>query len=544
MEILNLSLPAANRFATDYMAGSPVLQSFFHYNYKDGASYEKRLAELGKRSFYRQEIAGHIERFMARYPTSEKVAKSIEKLKKPDSAVIIGGQQAGLLTGPLYSVHKVISIIKLAEQKEKELGVPVVPVFWIAGEDHDYQEVNHVYVLKDNKPEKWVYPEKVLDKKMVTDIPLNREACLSWVTSIFETFGETHHTNQLLDFAGRIISTSETFVDFFASIIMELFKDHGLLIVDSGNRDLRRLESEFFIKQINSFDRITRSVFAQQEKTEAAGYRKTIEINGDTANLFYYDETHQERILLHADPETGLFFGKNGEVQFTKEELLRIAEEYPERLSNNVVTRPLMQEWIFPTLAFIGGPGEIAYWSELQLVFENVGICMPPLVPRLNITILDRSIETDLSELGLDLKTAIASGTGQNELKYIESLKDRELEEYFQTAKEQLISQYQLIRSKTEQVDKGLLPLLAKNEAMLLKQIEFMEGKIDESVCRKHDHILNKFNRVENALRPAGSPQERIWNPFYYLNTYGLHFISDLLSLHYEFDGTHKVIKL
>ena len=148
MEMINLSLPATNRFATDYLAGVPEIQRFFHYRYQHSADYQARLIELNKRTFMRKELAECIEKYMERFPSSTEVKMSLEKLKKENSAVIIGGQQAGILTGPLYSIHKVISIIALARQKEKELNIPIVPIFWIAGEDHDFQEVNHIYLEK------------------------------------------------------------------------------------------------------------------------------------------------------------------------------------------------------------------------------------------------------------------------------------------------------------------------------------------------------------------------------------------------------------
>jgi bacillithiol synthase len=544
MEMLNLSLPAANRFATDYLAGSPELQRFFHYNFTDENSYIHRLDELKNRSFMRQELADHIQTFMSRYAESDRIAENIEKLRKENSVAVIGGQQAGILTGPLYTIHKVISIIKLAEQKEKELGVPVVPVFWIAGEDHDYQEVNHVYVMKDNRQEKWVYPEKNLEKKMISEVCINRDLCYSWVEEIIETYGETKHTKEVLSFALESLKKAESFVDFFATIIMELFKDSGLLIVDSGNKDLRKLEKEYFINQIKNHREITSAVLGQQEKTKAAGFSNMIDINENTANLFFYDEHVNERILLQFDPQSGGFAGKNGEVSFTYDELMEIANEFPEKLSNNVVTRPLMQEWLFPTLAFIGGPGEIAYWAELKLVFEHFGVQMPPLVPRLNITLLERSIESDLNELKLDLKEVLISGTSGHELKFIDSLKDREVEELFGQVKGMLSDQYHLIREKSNGIDPVLLPMLQKNESILLNQIKFMEDKIVEAICQKNDHILRKFSRVENALRPGGAPQERVWNPFYYLNKYGLELVPELLMLQYRFDGTHKIIKL
>ncbi|MGG5253051.1 bacillithiol biosynthesis cysteine-adding enzyme BshC [Neobacillus sp. SM06] len=544
MEIFHLSLPATNRFASEYLQQTATIQPFFHYPFNQPSADGERLAELKNRPFPRNEMAEYIENFMAHFPTSSRVKTSLEKLRHPDSVVVIGGQQAGILTGPLYTLHKVISIIKLAEQKEKELNVPVVPVFWIAGEDHDYQEVNHVFLPMDQKVDKWIYPEKVQHKKMVSDIDLYKETCLSWAKNVIENFGETEHTNTLLDFVGKQLAMSNTFVDFFAFIIMELFKDYGLLIVDSGDRELRQLEKEWFKKQIHHHDSITHSLLEQQQKISQKGFPITLEVSENAANLFYYDQERNERILLEFDRHNDRFMGRNGTVSFSKEDLLQLADEQPEKLSNNVVTRPLMQEWLFPTIAFIAGPGEISYWAELKLVFEHFGIKLPPIVPRLNITLLDRSTETDLAELNLDLAAVLARGTEHEKQRFLESIKDQEIDSLFTTAKEQLHQQYKLIEAKTNELDKGLLPLLEKNEGRIRKQIDFMEKKLEESVQLQHQVVLNKFARVDLALRPDGFPQERIWNVFYYLNLYGLALIEDLMELPFVFDGTHKVIKL
>jgi bacillithiol synthase len=544
MEILNLSLPATNRFASNYLEQSTEIQPFFHYRFNEFADDAKRVAEISNRSFPRLEVAEHIESFMKRFPSSEAVIKSIDKLKTNNSLVVIGGQQAGILTGPLYSIHKVISIIKLAEEKEEQLGVPVVPVFWIAGEDHDFQEVNHVFVPVNQKVDKWNYPERVFQKKMVSDIQLNQESCLSWVQNLIENFGETEYTNSLLEFAKQQILTSTSFVDFFANIIMELFKDYGLLIVDSGNREFRQLQKEFFKQQILHHEAITTKLLEQQRQIEEKGFKVTIEAGEANANLFYYDQRMNERILLEYDQQNDCFVGKNGALTFSREQLVELAEENPAYLSNNVVTRPLMQEWLFPTVAFIAGPGEISYWAELKLVFEHFDIKMPPIVPRLNITILDRSIETDVSELHLNLADVLSRGTEKERHQFLEAIKDKEVESLFLTAKEQLVNQYRLIEAKTTEMDRGLLPLLKKNESYLLKEIGFLETKLDEAGRLKHDSIIKKYDRVDLALRPDGFPQERVWNIFYFLNQYGLNFIHDLMSGRFEFDGRHKVMKV
>ncbi|MEH7075060.1 bacillithiol biosynthesis cysteine-adding enzyme BshC [Neobacillus drentensis] len=544
MEILNLSLPATNRFASNYLEQSREIQPFFHYRFNEAADDARRVEELSNRLFPRTEVAEHIESFMKRFPSSEAVVKSIDKLKTNQSLVVIGGQQAGILTGPLYSIHKVISIIKLAEQKEAQLGVPVVPVFWIAGEDHDFQEVNHVFVPVNNKADKWTYPERVHQKLMVSDIQLNREECLIWVQNLIENFGETEHTNTLLEFAEEQISKSTTFVDFFANLIMELFKDYGLLIVDSGNKEFRDLQKEFFKQQILHHKEITYHLLAQQREIGEKGFPITIDASEENANLFFYDQEMNDRILLEYNQENDCFVGKSGTLTFSKEQLVEYAEENPAALSNNVVTRPLMQEWLFPTIAFIAGPGEISYWAELKQVFEHFDIKMPPIVPRLNITILDRSIETDVSELQLNLADVISNGTAKERNQFLEEIKDKELVSLFLRTKEQLLNQYRLIEVKTADVDRGLLPLLKKNESYLLKEIEFMETKLYDAGKLKHDILLKKYDRVDLALRPDGFPQERVWNIFYYLNQYGMNLIHDLMSGTFEFDGLHKVMKM
>jgi uncharacterized protein YllA (UPF0747 family) len=149
-----------------------------------------------------------------------------------------------------------------------------------------------------------------------------------------------------------------------------------------------------------------------------------------------------------------------------------------------------------------------------------------------------------LCELHLNLQTVLSEGTNREIEKFLETIKDREVDEMFSSTKEQLLAQYQLIEAKTTQLAKGLLPLLKKNEAYVLKEIDFMQNKLEEAVKKKHDVILKKYARVNLALRPDGSPQERIWNIFYYLNLFGLGFIKDLMDHYYEFDGQHKVIKL
>lgn len=544
MEMLNLSLPATNRFASDYLAQTEEIKGFFHYEYKNNASYFQRINELMTRDFPRRQLAVHIKEFMAPYPSSVQVEQSLEKLTQDNSFVVIGGQQAGILTGPFYTIHKVISIIALARQKEKDLGIPVVPVFWIAGEDHDLMEVNHIYAEVNESVQKFTYHEKVNGKMMVSDIGIDKEKCLAWVVQIIEALGETEHTKSILSFMEKAISCSNTMVDFFAYMIMELFKEYGLLIIDSGDKQLRTLEKSYLRSQLLCYKDITAAVFQQQAKLHEAGFSRTLDIQENAVNLFYYDEKSSSRILLEYQSETGLFIGKKSEVQFTLAELVQLVEENPERISNNVVTRPLMQEWLFPTLAFIAGPGEIAYWSELKQAFEHFGIKMPPIVPRLNITLLESSVERSLQELGFSLETVLRQGVSAEKADFLNRKKDSELTDIFDELKRVINGKYELILRKAEEIETGLQPLVQKNQTLIENQLRFMEDRIERAIEQKHSVTLRKMDRIENALRPSGAPQERVLNPIVFMNKYGIDLIKRLVPLDYQFDGRHKVIKI
>jgi bacillithiol synthase len=544
MEIKNLELPSLNQFASDYLQGNLKANDYFHYDLSNSALFQERYDELMSRSFLRAELADYIYRFMSKFNVGEKVLKNIDDFRQEESVVVIGGQQAGLMSGPLYTIHKVISIIKLAAEQEKILGKRVIPVFWIAGEDHDLAEVNHVYVMKNGKPEKKTYPLYHPFKSMITDMELDVESAMKWIEEIIETYGETEYTKTVIERSKLLLEQGRTFVDFFAALMNDWFSDYGLLLLDAGDPELRNIESRYFTMLIEQTGKITDSVLSQQAFIKDQGYNRAIEMEENAANLFYYDPEKKERILLEIELSGSVYRGKNSKITFSHSELLDMAAHSPERLSNNVVTRPIMQEMLFPVLAFISGPGEIAYWAELKKAFEVFDMKMPPIIPRLNITILERGIATDIQETGISLHTALTEGTQNAEHNFIESVKDDSIEKIYDLTRSTLEENHRTFSLKSAGIDKGLEPMFEKNRQILLEQLDFMYSRVMRSTKEKHSVVLDKYKRIETSLYPIGSPQERIWNVFYYLNKYGLDFIEDLMALEYEFNNQHKVVCL
>lgn len=271
-----------------------------------------------------------------------------------------------------------------------------------------------------------------------------------------------------------------------------------------------------------------------------AGYKPIIESGKEQANLFY--EYEEERFLIEKD--NGRFVVNELDLGWTMDELYTHMEEHPERFSNNVVTRPLMQEYLIPTLAFIAGPGEINYWGELKQAFAVMGFKMPPVMPRLNITILERHIEKKLLERNISLQDAIERGTENQRETYFERQIPEEFTAVMDQAKSQIEAIHKTVRQEALKVDQSMEPLLMKNAAFIQDQLQFLERTVTKRIEEKEGYVLKDYERIQNSIKPLLAPQERIWNIMYYLNRYGPKFFTSFKNLPFSFQNQHQVVKL
>lgn len=539
MQLTELSIKNQNVFVQHYIDGKEDMSSFFDYSIHNKDMWGERLKDLSSRFFAREELAAYLSSYHNKFGSSA-MQSAIEKLKDPSSAAVVGGQQAGLLTGPLYTIHKIISIIVLAKEQEKQLQVPVIPIFWVAGEDHDLDEINFVHTSEENGPVKKKLPQSYWKKSSAASTSLDQEKCAEWIDDVFAAFEETDHTNALLDNVKRCLRESVTFTDFFELLIADLFQEEGLVLLNSGDPGIKKLETAMFQKILRENDELARAVSDQQAFMREAGYKPIIESGKEQANLFY--EYEEERFLIEKD--NGHFVVNELDLTWTMDELYTHMEEHPERFSNNVVTRPLMQEYLIPTLAFIAGPGEINYWGELKQAFAVMGFKMPPVMPRLNITILERHIEKKLLERNISLQDAIERGTENQRETYFEHQIPEEFTAVMDEAKSQIEAIHKAVRQEALKVDQSMEPLLLKNATFIQYQLQFLERTVTKRIEEKEGYVLKDYERIQNSIKPLLAPQERIWNIMYYLNRYGPKFFTSFKNLPFSFQNQHQVVKL
>ncbi|CAI7726287.1 bacillithiol biosynthesis cysteine-adding enzyme BshC [Bacillus altitudinis] len=539
MQLTELSIRSQNLVIRDYIEEKKEMTAFFDYDIHSEHTWKKRYDDLMERSFPREALADYMSAYHAKFDSAA-MRENIEKIRDERSVMVVGGQQAGLLAGPLYTIHKIISIIQFAKEKESALGVPVIPVFWVAGEDHDVDEINFVYTSGEKGPVKQKLPLHHVKKTAAKRTPLHQEKTERWLRDVFSTYEESAYTNDLFDQLLRCLRKSETFTDFFEWIVCDLFEEDGLLLLNSGDFGVKPLERTLFKQIVESSDAIVARLNNTQAAMKQAGYQPIIEAGDHQANLFYeYDD---ERFLI--EQENGQFSISEVGLTWTKDELLQEVEEHPERFSNNVVTRPLMQEALLPTLAFMAGHGEVNYWGELKGIFEYFDVKMAPVLPRLHVTILERHIDKKLPIRELSVEEVLTKGVKEKKDAHFQQSLPDSFVQSVQHAKRELANVHEAMRQEALEIEPSFEQLLDKNAKFIEDQLQFVYQKVAKRVEEKEGYILRDFERIENSLKPLEAPQERIWNIMYFLNKYGPEFFKTFKNLPFSFQNKQQIVKL
>ncbi len=530
-----------SKLMVDYFGNSSQIETFFDYSYNNPDNYRERSKELLSRNFQRGVITERLLAFNQKYNCSSETIVNIEKLSSPSSVAIVGGQQAGVLTGPLYTIHKIITIVQLAKEQEEKLGIPVVPIFWIAGEDHDFDEVNHIHSVKSTKLLKRKVEQQNDLKQSVSNINIDKEALTKFIAEVLRDNKETEHTVKLNELIQKSLEKSENYTDFFSFLIHQLCKNSGIVLLDAHDPELRKVEVPFFKQLIKKNDSVNDLFLKGANDLNNEGYGEPIERSENNAHLFYH--FHGTRLLLQKSKD-GTFVDKKGLVNFSESELLARLDKEPHLFSNNVVTRPLMQEFLLPVLAFVAGPGEVAYWATLKELFHLFNYKLPPVIPRHSLTIIEPKVEKVLLEFDLLAQDVVTEGTTsvRNGLSFWDE--KEQIGETLHDVLSNVEKIHQPLKDLVTIYDKGLEGMAHKNELMIKKEITFLARRIEKSVRQKYEHELLKFDFIDSNLLPNGGLQERSLNIVKYVNEYGFDFVGKLLELPLWINDKHKLIFL
>lgn len=479
----------------DYLADAESLRPF----YGERPTLEGFKAQIAhKKNFSQRQLLQEQlqDQYAGLLDDAPVVAQHITLLKDKNTFTVTTGHQLNIFTGPLYFIFKIVSAIRLAEDlKAAYPEYNFVPVYWMATEDHDFEEINHTRVF--GKKISWNTEKVAATGRMATaDI-------VDTVRQYCNTFGLSANAEALATMVEDAYLKHATLAEATRSLVHALFKDYGLLIIDADRRAFKTVFADI-IKQDIIGEKSFKAIESSSSELTTLGYKP--QVQSREINFFYLTDQFRERIVRADD---GRFEVLHQNIFFTEAELIAEVDAYPERFSPNVVMRPLYEELILPNLAYIGGGAEIVYWLQLKANFDQYQVPFPILVPRNSAMITDDAIAGKIYRLDLTFKRIFKDAESlkndyvRRQTKHKLNLKDEWME---------LNSIFEKLKLRAHKIDPSLSPSTDAVKARLKKAINSLEKKLLKADKRNHQEALIQIDRVKESLFPGGGLQERTEN--------------------------------
>lgn len=506
---------SVSSFFLDYVGKSEALKKFYG-RFPEISNFNEQIKEKAA-SFpkkHREVLVTELSSQYKNYILSESVKNNIAALHQEKTFTVTTGHQLNIFTGPLYFIYKIVTVTNACKQLKKAYPeYTFVPVYWMASEDHDFDEIK--YFRLNGKKHTW---ESNQTGAVGRFNPKELESVLKQLPDGLAIFQKAYLKHNTLSDAVRYY-------------VNELFGAEGVVVVDADSKELKTLFQS--VIQDDVFNHTPQKlVDATNADLQKAGYEP--QVNCREINFFYLEDTLRERIEQEGDR----FRVVNTDITFSKAQLEALLKSSPEKFSPNVILRPLYQEIILPNLAYTGGPAEVVYWLQLKDVFKHYNIPFPILMPRNFAMVMDAPTVRKFEKTGLELNELFFE---KNYLFNHFAVKFSRNKITLNGEKEGVLNYFQTIRQQAEAFDKTLGPMVAAETQRAIKSLEKIEHKLLRSEKRFQSDTLKQLEALKDALFPNGSLQERTDN---FLNFYlqDPQFIQKLLTHFDSFDFRFNVL--
>jgi len=509
--------------AQDYMNDVQELRGFFPHDYRHPPDPEfvEKVAK-GADSALVDEIKSCNEALGA----DGKALQNIEALREGDSAAVVTGQQPGIFTGPLYTVYKALAAVRLSERYSKTLKRRVVPVFWVASDDHDFEEIRTArfvdwrgrvsplsYAFKDAEPGLSAF-----------DIPADSELLGDLVRTFDEETSDHESKEEIVEFLKTSLNEEQSLADWFGRLLLKLFRGTGLIVFFPHGRRARELAADVLAEEIRSPGATTNLIQEASARLASLKYKPQIEKKANETHFFLYANRNRRKVLFERDR----YYVPDENLSFSVADMEGMCRSEPERFSPNAVLRTVVQGTLLPTLDYVGGPGEIAYWAQLGKVFERFGVPMARLHPRPGVVLVNRRCEKLMQKHCIEA-AQITSGKDDVLVDRCSLIEKSSHEETLRETAERIAAEFERYVAQVSTVDASL----GAGATKLRQKTEYALGKLAEKAAgmqhRQTEQLEAEIAELRAILFPLGKPQERVLNIFPYLMESGWGLIPGLL---------------
>lgn len=532
-------LPFSELFQT-YISNFEALNDFYQTNPFNEQAVAGAIDDFSFNGD-REKTARLLHKFNEGFNVNQSALDNIERLRDDKSLAVVTGQQLGVYGGPLYTVFKIITVIHKARQLEARHNRPVIPVFWMADEDHDFEEIRSLSVLKNDENEAQQFslsPKESDDISPVADIKLGDDVN-TLRDNLRNELYDTDFTDDLWQLLDSHFKPGCSFREAFGGFISTLFSKHGLVLAGSHDPQIKEATKSYLLKSVTHADEIRESL---EEKSEALNKDYHRQVTLYDSNLFYLDDESGRSKISRNEQHWETDSGKSWD---NDDELLTHIDEQPQQFSPNVFLRPILQDALLPTIEYIAGPGETAYYGQMKSMYTCFDLEMPIIAPRLSATIIEPAIDRIMNELPFDFHQ-YAGRIEDLESAFAKQAEQHDLESLFSDWKKQV---EQLTYPKKEtiaDIDPTLEDTVEKANARYYNQLDKLKGKVYRSIKSREDTQLKRIRRIKANLFPDGELQERLVSVIFYMNKYGVDIWDDLLEqlTEDEIFSQHKLLYL
>lgn len=517
---LRVGHPAGSKLVQDYLDDAEGARAFLPASFRSLDAYRSRAAAVDER-FDEEARTGWADAVRA---PGARARERLDAVVEGRGYLVTTGQQPGLFGGPLYSLYKAITAAHLADRLEVALGAPVAPLFWIASEDHDWAEADHTSLIGvDNE----LHTLRLPGVDGAGDRPLFRLPMGEGVSDLVE------RCSQLLpdtDFIGKYMkwfrdgfTPEATLPDGFGTVMEGLLEPFGMLFVQAHAPALKERSRTVLRTELQRAEEHETRLAARADELESAGYAVQVTILEGGVNLFFEGPAGRERLYRDG---TG-FRLRHSDMHLSPDDLEARVGDDPSLLSPNVLLRPVVESHVFPTIAYVAGPGELAYFGQLEPLFRAHGLESPVVVPRLGATVVESKVGKVLDKYGLDVD-ALARPFHEFAGDFARDEVPEGVRAALGELRGALARGTQALVEAAREVDPTLKGPIQHIRSVAFEATGEAEKKIVQAVKRESEIALQQIEKAQLHLWPEGKPQERVLNPLYYLARYGDAFVESV----------------
>jgi len=528
-------IPHTTRLFADFLSGSPKLEPFYPRTPYFSSWFQDEAKKISYDSSRRERVSRILERQNQAWGISPKTFENIARLKA-GAAVVVTGQQVGLFGGPLFSFFKALTAVKLSQEATNG-GVDCVPIFWLATYDHDLAEINNVSVPA---------PEAVLQKLQISsqglpDAPVGTIQLGAEIDAVVASAVELLGESEAIALLRESYRAEETFGGAFARLFARLFAEWGVILLDAADTEFNAVAAPVYRAAVEEAAKIEDLLKSRGTELESAGYHQQVKVTESSTLLFTL--RNGSRTPLHRRSEGNSITFMAGDAAISQSDLLQQIASAPHDFSANVLLRPVVQDYLLPTLAYTGGSAEVAYFAQAAVVYQTLADRVTPIVPRFSATVIESKPNVLLERYQLTLPSLFQGSEKVREQLAAQALPE-ELNAAFEQAGGSLEKTFAAIRDSLNRVDKTLVEAATNAESKIRHQLESLQAKAARAELRQSEVFDRHAQLLSNMLYPNKALQEREIGGLYFVSRYGAGLLKDM----YEFIHTdcfdHQVLTL